>query len=122
MTHLLEPVSVALSGSDCPIFERVGKAMVPGTGAETAWRAVLPSERKRGGAIDALMPEDRAVLDALFSHLGESGREEQEAHFDRTISAFDKNLASAEARSREAQRLYTSLGLLTGLMLALIVL
>ena len=70
----------------------------------------------------ALTSEDRTALDGLFSQLGESGREQQDILLTGTISALNRSLEAAEARAREAEKLYLSLGVLVGLMLALIAL
>ena len=119
---MLEPVATALAGAECPAYERVGRAMRPGVSAGETWTGVAIAERRRGGLIDALTSEDRTALDGLFSQLGESGREQQDILLTGTISALNRSLEAAEARAREAEKLYLSLGVLVGLMLALIAL
>lgn len=121
MIRMLEPVSLALTASECPVLEKVGRAMSPGECAGTAWNRVSARESRRGGLIDALAPEDRHALDGLFDQLGESGRKQQEIILSATLNALGKNLSHAEKKAVEAERLYLSLGLLAGLMLALIV-
>lgn len=121
MLRMLEPVSAALSGADCPILTAVGRAMPPGISAAEAWATVSAHEKRRGGIIDALTPEDRSVLDSLFEHLGETGREQQETLLTGTLQALSRNMEAARTSAGAAERLYLSLGFLTGLMLALIV-
>ena len=121
MVRMLEPLSTALAATDCSLLVRVGKAMSPGTGAWEGWSRVTDRELRRGGLIDALTSEDRRVMDALFIHLGETGREQQEQLLGETIAGLGKQLEAAEAGARESERLCLSLGLLTGLMLALVV-
>lgn len=122
MTSMFEPLAHALSSTHCPLLEQVGRALRPGTDAASAWNAVCAREARRGGSMDALCGEDRQVLEGLFRHLGESGRDAQELMLEAAIRRLDENLRAARARALEADRLYISLGLLIGLMLALIVL
>ena len=122
MTSMFEPLSHALAATHCPLLEQVGSAMRPGTDAASAWAEVSRREARRGGRMDALCGEDRQALDSLFDHLGESGRDAQEVLLDAALRGLDENLRTARARAAEAERLYVSLGLLVGLMLALIVL
>lgn len=121
MIHMLEPVALALSASDCPALERVGRDMKPGDCAGNAWRRVSGRETRRGGVLDALTAGDRRALDALFDQLGESGRDQQDILLSAAIEALTTNLTEAEKRAGEAERLYLSLGLLAGLTLALTV-
>lgn len=120
MLRMLETASQALSASDCPLLRQTGAAMTPGVSAREAWAAVCAAESRRFGGLDALTREDREALDGLFDGLGESGRGQQAILLSETLKALEQNLESAAARAREAERLYGSLGLLTGLMLALI--
>ncbi len=121
MIRMLEPVSIALTASECPALEQLGRAMKPGDSAGRTWRVVAERETRPGGLMDVLTLEDRRALDTLFNQLGESGREQQDILIASTLEALGKNLSDAEKRAGEAERLYLSLGLLTGLMLALIV-
>ena len=121
MTGMFEPVQQSLSRSECELLSMVGGGMGPGIGAEGAWQVVRKAQRRRGGLIDALAGEDIQALDRLFSQLGTSGRDAQELLLNGVAQELEQNLSSARLRAAEADRLYVSLGLLTGLMLALIV-
>ena len=121
MTRMLEPAARALTLTGCPLLEKTGAAMTPGVSAGEAWKTVKAREDRRGGGMDALTREDREALDRLFEHLGESGREQQARLLNDAVTTLEGNLGSARAREGEAERLYGSLGLLVGLMLALIV-
>jgi len=121
MIILFEPVRDALQRSECPIMVRVAEHMSNGTSAADAWTRAARQASRRGGEIDALSREDRTVLDELFSHLGESGREEQEAMLNMAIESVEAQREGALNKAREADKLYLPLGLLTGLMLALVV-
>ena len=121
MTGMFEPLDQALSATACPTLIQVGEALRPGSGAKAAWEQVSGRQKRRGGRLDALTQEDYRVLNGLFEHLGESGRDAQELLLSGAIASVERHLAAAEGRAAEADRLYVSLGLLTGLMLALIV-
>ena len=122
MTGMLEPLGNALQHSDCPLLAKVGEGMKGGGSAADVWRTARPSALGRGGAADALTDRDAEALDRLFGHLGLGGREEQKALLDGIIADVERLREDAAARAREAERLYTALGFLIGLMLALIVL
>lgn len=121
MIRMLEPVNLALKASDFQALIRVGEAMMPGVSARKAWAAVSGEQFRRGGMLDALTASDRVTLDGFFRHLGESGREAQEALLAETLQTLGQALESAARRAGESERLYLSLGVLTGLMLALMV-
>ena len=121
MTHMLETVERALRAADCPILDRVSDALEPGGGAAEAWRRVLRRERRRGGLCDALTREDEMLLSRLFQQLGESGREAQEILLSDAIEEIKRALERARPRAAEAERLYGTLGVLAGLLIALVV-
>ena len=120
MLRMSEPVRQALISSGCAALEAAGRAMGPGIGAAEAWARVRREAARKGGGLDALTPEDLRALDALFERLGESGRESQEIQLDAACAALERSLEAARRRSAESDRLYLSLGTLTGLMIALI--
>ena len=74
-----------------------------------------------GGMIDALSDADIDLLNRLFAGLGLSGRDSQEVLLAGCVRAISEARQEAAAMAREVDRLYVSLGLLIGLMLALIV-
>ena len=122
MTGMLEPVQCALAAANCPLFSQVAEAMGEGRSAGQAWRSVRRAAMRRGGPADALTESDAGVLDGLFERLGETGREEQAALIGASQERLEALRDEAVKRSAEAGRLYMSLGILFGLMLALIVL
>lgn len=121
MTGMLQPVQYALEKTDCAILKRVAEGMRRGCSAGEAWQALRESAVRRGGPADALAADDLAVLDGLFGRLGQSGREEQEALLGESLETVVRLRDGAFRKAGEADRLYVSLGFLTGLMLALIV-
>ena len=121
MTGMLEPVQCALERSGCPLFSSVAEYMRDGRSAGDAWRDFRRSALRRGGVGDALAGPELEALDRLFDGLGQSGREEQEALLNGTLAAIEGQLDDARQRAGQADRLYLSMGLLIGMMLALIV-
>lgn len=122
MISMFEPLHQALAASGCAALEAVAGQMPPGVSAAQAWAALCGTERRRGGRLDALAPEDMRALDMLFDQLGESGRDQQELLIGAACAALEVQLEAARQRAAEADRLYVSLGALTGLMIALILL
>ena len=120
MTDMMEDIQTALMGVNCPLLGAVGEGMRSGVSVDDAWRAVRSISGRRGPA-EALLDTDLRTLDRLFSRLGRSGRAEQEALLDTAEQAVESQLREARDKAGEAERLYTSIGLLVGLMLALIV-
>ena len=121
MTGMLEPVQDALERSDCPLFNLVSDGMRSGRSAGEAWEEVKKTAARRGGMADALTSADIAALDNVFERLGESGLNEQEAILTAGLTELERLRDEARGKAGEADRLYGTLGLLIGLMLALIV-
>ena len=121
MTSLCEPVRNALEHAGCPLLGAVAKGMEGGKSAGEAWRSVRRNALRRGGPADSMAEADARLLDGLFEQLGQSGREEQELLLKGALEEVCRLGAEAAKRVGEADRLYVSLGLLVGLMLALIV-
>lgn len=121
MTGMLEPVQCAMERSGCPLFTSVAGRMQGGKSAGDAWRECRSNVLRRGGVGDALAGTELEALDRLFDGLGQSGREEQKALLNGALAAIEGQLDDARQRAGQADRLYLSMGLLIGLMLALIV-
>ena len=121
MTGMFEPVQNALERAENPLFSLVAGAMTGGRSAGEAWAQVRKNATRRGGPADSLTDADREALTRLFDGLGQTGREEQDLLLEGVVEALAALEASARAKLREADRLYGTLGLLIGLMLALIV-
>ncbi len=121
MVSMFEPVQHALSDSECPILRQVGRRMGEGKSAGASWMSEKSRLCRAGGAADALTRADIQTLDRLFAHLGESGREAQDILLTESSEEMEHLLDEARKRAGEADRLYVALGLMVGLMLALIV-
>ena len=122
IVSMFEPVQNSLEQSDCLIFKQVGQKMCQGMSARTAWQEMKPRLRRRGGLADSLTSADEQVLDAIFEQLGQSGREAQDILLTGAIQSLDASQESARVLAAEADRLYVALGLLIGLMMALVIL
>ena len=120
MTGMLEPVQSALVAANCALYSMVAEGMAGGRSAGESWRSVRAAALRRGGPGDALSEADARVLDGLFDRLGESGRAEQGTLIGATLESMEALRDQAEKKAAEAGRLHMSLGLLVGLMLALI--
>ena len=121
MTGMFEPVQGALQRADCPLFAAVAEAMSGGRSAGEAWDGIRAKAGRRGGPAEFLLEADRETLTQLFDGLGQSGREEQDLLLGSALESLEALHAVARAKAGEADRLYVPLGLLIGLMLALIV-
>ena len=93
--------------------------MAAGGDAAGAWRVLLPAFSRRGGVLDCLAQEDMAALAALFEGLGIGARAEQEALLSKTARELGRLEGEAAKAGAEKGKLYTTLGLLCGLMLAI---
>lgn len=120
MVSMYEPVQSALNQSECPVLQQTGARMQAGASAAEAWKEVA-GDGGKALSMDALTAGDRRVLDGFFEHLGESGREEQTLLLDSTARELSELYEDARQSASESERLYTKLGVLIGLMLALIV-
>ncbi len=116
-----EPLQNALDQSECPLLSRIGGQMRQGMSANESWNTLKSAARRSGGPADALGASDIEVLDRLFERLGQSGREAQDILLTNAVQCLDRLSQAARARAGEADRFYVTLGLLVGLMLALIV-
>ncbi len=120
MLDKLLPLREALGGGH-PAMRRVAEVMGPG-GASAAWLRIKADLTARGGALDCLTAPDVAALDELFSGLGESGVREQRILLSGALEALEKLRQEAEKKAREESKLYSTLGFLAGLSLAILLL
>ena len=97
MTGMFEPVQSALQHADCPLFTAVAEGMKCGRSAGEAWEGSRAKAGRRGG------------------------REEQDLLLGGALESLEALHSAAQVKAGEANRLYGTLGLLIGLMLALIV-
>ena len=115
------PIRQALTRTDCRLFAAVAEGMRPGVSAAEAWKAARASLRQRGGALDALDDGDMAALDQMFDALGQSGRSGQALVLSNALERLRQSRDEARSRAGDGLRLYTTVGFLSGLILALAV-
>ena len=113
------PCTAALDHARSDVLRRVGERVAAGEDAASSWRALLPSLTRRGGALDCLTQEDVSTLTAFFDGLGADARAGQEALFQTALRELGRLEAEAARSGAEKGRLYATLGLLFGLMLAI---
>lgn len=121
MSGMLETVDKALRMTDCPAMVQVSENMQNGQSAAVVWQGLREKLCRHGNALDALKAGDREVLDNLFENLGQTGRSAQSMHLQFVIKQLSDQLDNARLQLSECQRLYVTVGFLTGLMLALVV-
>ncbi len=121
MTSMFEPVQSALQHAECPALAMVAEAMAGGKSAGEAWSSVRARAVRRGGPAEGFLDADRQAMERLFERLGQSGREEQDLLIADALASLESLYKDAQSKAAEADRLYVTLGLLIGLMLALIV-
>ena len=95
-------------------------AAMPAGGAGAAWRRARGALAARGGALDCLTAQDLDALGALFDGLGESGAAQQRILLSGALENLEALKAQADKKAREESKLYTTLGFLAGLSLAIL--
>lgn len=117
----LEPLERALGQSGSPLFESVARRLGGEGSAAEAWRQTIGEEGRRGKAADSLSKGDLQALERLFDHLGESGRADQNEAIRACIASLELARDEAAEYSARIGRLYTSMGILTGLAIAVLI-
>ena len=104
------------------IFSAVGQEMKEGSGPGQAGERALEKLCARGKMLDCLEPDDRTALMRLFSGLGEGGGQAQRLLLEDAQEEMERLVQKAVRRQEEQGKLYTSLGALGGLALAILLL
>lgn len=115
------PLDDALLSSGISLFSRIAGELDAADSVFDAWRSVKVRSCRRGGEGDCLATREIEALDRFFEQLGESGRAAQDEAIRACIAALE--LARDEAREQASStgRLYTSIGFLTGLAIAVLI-
>lgn len=116
------PLQEALAGCGAGIFAETARHMAAGKPPKEAYDASAQKLTERGGALDSLEEGDMAALGRLFAGLGEGGVAAQRLILDEAAEEVERLLAAARHKREEHGKLYTSLGALTGIALALMLL
>ncbi len=104
------------------LFEAVAREMEGGAPPGEAWRKTSESLGARGEALDSLDPGDMTALNRLFGSLGEGGMQAQRMALIEAAEEIERLMGQARKKQEEQGRLYTSLGALGGLAMALLLL
>jgi stage III sporulation protein AB len=91
-----------------------------GCGASGAWHRAKEALLMRGGALDCLACEDVEALCTLFEGLGTSGAAQQRLLIGGAIESLQALKGEADKKAREESKLYSTLGLLAGMSLAIL--
>jgi|GEM_PF-1545095 len=113
------PAMRAVAAEMAPMPAAMPAAM-PAGGAGAAWRRARGALAARGGALDCLTAQDLDALGALFDGLGESGAAQQRILLSGALENLEALKAQADKKAREESKLYTTLGFLAGLSLAIL--
>ena len=120
MLNSMEPLSVLLRKSDSSLFCDLGNSLWVGSSLSECWAEQKRTGTKRGGMLDSLGESELHVLDELFENLGGSGRDEQAELFGRVISQLEEMQDAARKKQTESAKMYTALGALAGVMIAIL--
>ncbi len=121
IVHLREPLARALKQSGAQLLAATAEHLDGAPCAAEAWRQTWSVAGSRGGAGDCLSAQDVRALERLFDRLGESGCADQDAAIRACAAELEEAAENARQRAMATSRLYTSLGLLLGLALAVLV-
>ena len=116
---LLDPLEHALMQTKQGLFMIVAEGLPAAFSPRDAWIQAKTQACARGEQADCLGENDLAALDRLFDQLGSNGREGQMEAINSCILLLEGLYAEAKERSAQVGKVYTSLGFLSGLALAL---
>ena len=117
----LEPMKMALTFSGAKLFEWTAGEIRQDVTAAEAWKLVRQRATVRGGMADCLGDDELRALDALFDCLGRTSGSRQELSIQNCVSALEEIRAEEKRKLKETSRLYTRLGILTGLAVAVLI-
>lgn len=120
MTGMMEDVRHALMETGCKSLILIGKEMANGGNAAKAWKRATLSKHFQNTGLDTLKREECDIIEHLFDKLGESNRESQKVLIESAVKALEERLPEARKKASEAEKLYSTLGMLIGLIFALI--
>lgn len=113
------PLADALEACGAELCARTAVQMRMGATPAQAYARSIGAFRERGGRLDSLDEEDMTALKRLFDHLGEGGVQTQRLVLREAEEELERLSERARSRHQEYGRLYTSLGGLAGIAVAL---
>ncbi|MDO4548327.1 MAG: stage III sporulation protein AB [Clostridia bacterium] len=114
------PLEQALTAAGCEGFAAVSSLIKSERSVYDAWKKAQQTLRAKGAALSMLEGEDILALDNMFSALGLTGLSEQRLLLSDTGEALRALYDSARKKADEQARLYSTLGMLTGLAVAIL--
>ncbi len=119
MLEKLLPLKEALIAAAHEPFKAIGASMTGARSALGAYLNQIDQLRARGGGFSSLEEEDMRALERLFEGLGMSGASEQRLLIGSVRGELERLSLAARKKAEEQAKLYTSLGLIAGLALAI---
>lgn len=118
MLERMMPLPGALRLSGQPLLVRLALQIEQGMGAREAWVRLREQLTQQGQMLDCLLEDDLLRLDQLFDGLGISGISAQRLLLQESERAIERQHQQAQVRAQERGKLFTNLGLLLGLAIA----
>ena len=112
------PLKYALKDADVPIMSCVADMLEESPSVSDAWHCVSMNACKRGNDWDCLAQEELMELDRLFSNLGYTSGDAMDTEISASIATLELIRNKALEQAVTTGRLYTSIGCLTGLAVA----
>lgn len=122
MLSRMLPLREALNDAGDPTLHQVSVRMTGSVSPLDAWMAARDALTARGAHLACLEAGDLEVVGALFGGLGASFADGQRVLLEETEQKLSALAEDARVKAEGQARLYTSLGLLVGLSLAVILL
>lgn len=118
----LEAVGKRSEGEFAALFVRAAERIARQDGEmfSAIWKQEVEQLGRESGSDFALSKEDRQALAALGEHLGFLDREMQERNLLLYLEQLDLRIQQLREHKQERCRLYTSLGVMSGLFLAIL--
>ena len=120
MLNSMEPLAILLRKSDAALFQLLGNKLFEGATLEDAWQE-LRNKARRSTLLADLNDDDMHILDAFFSELGKSGKEEQSELFAKILAEMEEVHRIAKNNYLSSSKLYTALGTLAGLAVCVLI-
>lgn len=120
IVHMLQPLNIALQRTENIIFIQIAEKLQDSETVIQAWHAVFKSAAKRGGYADCLHKTEINALNAMFEALGQSVCRGEAALIHGTCEIIEQCRDEAIAENLRSHRLYVSIGALSGLAIAIL--
>ena len=113
-----EPLEILLGRSELGAFQSLALEIAGGKSTDEAWQTWKTRNRKE---MECLTETDVGILDEFFSHIGRTGKDEQDALFSMTLERMETASAQAKVRHAESAKTFTALGALAGIAVCILI-